>query len=136
MTGMTLEDVLEWVKLLDTKAEHYYCGTLPNKHEHSFGIYQLKESRKRALAIGGEENTKTLAKGITILVHWDRSTRDTDNAAHALYDELASLNGAQIGDFKACYIALVNNEPVDVGADEDGTMERVIDFVIYYTRKD
>ena len=54
MTRMTLEDVLGWVKTLSTKAERYYCGTLPNKCEHSFGIYQLKESRKRDLAIGGE----------------------------------------------------------------------------------
>ena len=136
MTRMTLEDVLGWVKTLCTKAEHYYCGTLPNKREHSFGIYQLKESRKRDLAIGGEENTKTLTKGVTILVHWDRSTRATENAAQALYEELSSIGRAEIGSFEACYIALAENEPVDVGADEDGVMERVIDFVIYYNRKD
>lgn len=136
MTRMTLEDVLNWVKTLGTKAEHYYCGTLPNKLEHSFGVYQLKESRKRDLAIGGEENTKTLTKGVTILVHWDKSTRAAENAAQALYNELASVRRTQIGGFDICYIALAENEPVDVGADEDGVMERVIDFVIYYNRKD
>ena len=136
MTRMTLEDVLSWVKTLGTKAERYYCGTLPNKQEHSFGVYQLKESRKRDLAIGGEENTKTLVKGVTILVHWDRSTRATENAAQALYNELSSVGRVEIGGFEGCYIALASNEPVDVGADEDGIMEQVIDFVIYYSRKD
>ena len=132
---MTLENVLEWLKTLNTRADSYYSGTLPNKKEHSFGVYQMKGSRMRDVAIGGADFTKTFTKAVTILVHWDSSTRATETAAQALYDELAALREPVIGGYKCSYISLQNNEPVDVGADERGIMERVIDLIIYYRKE-
>lgn len=132
---MTLENVLEWLKTLNTTADSYYCGTMPNKRERSIGVYQMKASREREVAIGGAGSTKTRTKAVTLLVHWERSTRATEEAAQALYDELAALSSPVIGGHRCSYIALQNSEPVDVGADEQGIMERVIDLIIYY-RKD
>lgn len=133
---MTLENILEWLKTLSTKADSYYAGTLPNKKERSFGVYQMKSSRKRDIALGGVQSTKALTKAVTVLVHWEHSTRSTEAAAKALYDELALVRGADIGGYKCCYIELQTAEPVDVGADQNGIMERVIDFIIYYQRKE
>ncbi len=130
---ITLEDVLNWLKTLNTKAEHYYAGTLPDKQPRSIGVYQLKESRVRDIAVG-ENTTQTLTKGISLLIHWEKSTRAAENAALALYNELAGLNGAVIGGHKCSCIMLLNNEPVDVGADENGVSERVIEFLIYYKK--
>lgn len=133
---MTSENILEWLKTLSTKADSYYAGTLPNKKERSFGVYQMKASRKRDIAIGGAQCTKTLTKAVTVLVHWERSTRTTEAAAQALYDELCAVRDVDIGGFHCCYIEPQNASPVDVGADENGIMERVIDFIIYYMRKE
>ena len=130
---MTLEDVLNWLKTLNTRADNYYAGTLPDKKDRSFGVYQLKDNRARSLALGGASCTKTHTKGISVLVHWERSARTTENKARELYNELAALSGAVIaGKYRCSYIALANIEPIDVGADEHGIMERVIEFVIYY----
>ena len=131
---MTTENVLTWIKTLSTKPEHYYCGTLNSKKDKSFGVYQLKDQRARDIAIGGMSTTKTATKGISILVHWTGSTRDTENTAASLYAELAAVENTVIGNKKINYIQLLHNEPIDVGTDENGICERVIEFIIHYER--
>ena len=118
---MTTEHVLEWIKTLSTKPQNYYCGTLNAKKEQSFGVYQLK-------------NTKIATKGISILIHWSASTRATEEVAAALYADIEKAQGATIGDKKVDYIQLLHNEPIDVGTDDNGICERVIEFIIYYER--
>lgn len=131
---MTTEQVMLWLKTLGTKADHYYCGTLNTKKEKSFGVYQLKEGRARDIAIGGMETTKTGVKGISILVHWNASTRETENAAAALYAAIANATDIMIGEKIVNYIGLTHDEPIDVGTDENGICERVIELIIYYER--
>ena len=131
---MTTEEVFEWIKTLSTKAENYYCGTLNAKKEKSFGVYQLKDSRARDIALGGLQSTKAAAKGISILVHWNASTRETENAAASLYANLETANAPEIGGKKVNYIQLLHNEPIDVGTDENGICERVIELIIHYER--
>ena len=129
---MTTEQVLAWVKTLATKANNYYCGVLDAKKDKSFGVYQLKENRARVVALG--KVTKTGTKGISILVHWNSSTRETENIAAALYADLAAANTPTIGKYKVNYIQLLHDESIDVGQDENGVCERVIEFVIHYER--
>ena len=129
---MTTEKVLEWIKTLSTKADNYYCGMLNAKKDKSFGVYQLKENRARVVAIGNE--TKTGIKPISILVHWTSSTRETENTALSLYKELSKAADISVGGYKINYIQLLHNEPIDVGTDENGVCERVIEFVLYYER--
>ncbi len=130
---MTTEQVLAWVKTLAT-ADHFYCGTLNAKKDKSIGVYQLKESRARTVALGGRLNTKTVTKGISLLVHWSRSTRQTEDAAQQLYDRIAEAVNVSIGDFSVNYLQLLHNEPIDIGTDENGVCERVIELIIYYER--
>ena len=125
---MKTEHVLEWIKTLSTKPQYYYCGTLNAKKEKSFGVYQLKESRARDIALGGLKNTKVATKGISILIHWN------EDAAAALYADIEKAQGVTIGENKVNYIQLLHNEPIDVGADDKGICERVIEFIIYYER--
>lgn len=131
---MTTEEVLAWVKTLPTKPDYYYCGMLNSKKDKSFGIYQLKDQRSRDISLGGITNTKTATKGISMLVHWTQSTRETEDIAAALYDNLATAQNVVIGGKKVNYIQLLHNESIDVGADENGICERVIEFIIHYER--
>lgn len=131
---MTTENVLAWVKTLPTKPQHYYCGTLNTKKERSFGVYQLREHRAREIAVGGLKNTKTAAKGISILVHWNTSTRESEAAAAALYADLEAAHDVVIGEHKVNYIGLLHSEPIDVGTDENGICEYVIEFILYFER--
>jgi hypothetical protein len=129
---MTTENVLRWIKSLSAKADNYYCGMLNAKKEKSFGVYQLKDSRARDIALGNQTQTGT--KGISVLVHWTTSTRETENIAAELYKNLAEATDINIGGNKVNYIQLLHNESIDVGMDENGVCERVIEFVIYYER--
>lgn len=129
---MTVEQVFNWIKTLPTKADHYHCGFLNSKKDNSFGVYQLKDRRARDIALG--QNTKTAAKGISVLVHWNSSTRETEDVAAKLYADLASATGQVIGGKKVNYINLLHDEPIDVGTDDNGICERVIEFVVYYER--
>lgn len=131
---ITVEDVLEWLKTLSTKPEYYYAGTLNGKKDKSFGVYQLKAGRAREIALGGLQATRTATKGISILVHWNASTRETEEAAARLYEDLQNADNVIIGGHRVSYIALANNEPVDVGQDENGVCERVIEIIIHYER--
>ena len=129
---MTTEQVFAWIKTLATKPENYYCGVLNDKKDKSFGVYQLKESRSRVVALG--KTAKTGIKAISILVHWNSSTRETENIAAALYADLAAAFNPIIGNHKVNYIQLLHDEPIDVGQDQTGICERVIEFVIHYER--
>ena len=41
---LTLDDIKEWLKTLELKAEHFYVGKLDNKQDQSIGVYQLNTS--------------------------------------------------------------------------------------------
>ena len=131
---MTLDDVLAFVRSLPTKAEHYYAGILNSKAEKSIGVYQLGERRARDIAIGGLPSTRIAVKGISILVHWNESTRESDNIAAKLYADIAAADTPTIGGRKVDYINILHNEPIDVGTDNNGICERVIELIIYYER--
>lgn len=131
---MTLDDVLAFLETLDTGAENFYCGTLNAKKNKSIGVYQLKSGRgsSRNIAVGGVGYTKTGSKGISLLVHWNENSHETEMAAQKIYDLLANARGVTIGGKAVSYIELLLVEPVDVGTDEHGIFERVVEFTIYY----
>lgn len=128
---MTNEDVLMWIRMLPVKADNYYCGVMNKKKDRSFGVYQLSR-RKNEVAIGGRDPTKTHTHGVSALVHWNNSTRQTQRTAIDLYNAVASAVHPEIGSYRAKYIQMQHNEPIDVGMDESGVCEYVIEFVIYY----
>ena len=129
---MTLRDVMEFLQKFEAKADNYYCGTLDGKKDKSIGVYQLKSRLGAQMAIGGRDNTKTLYKSVSLLVHWTNNSDDTEKFAKALYDELESVKSVTIGGHLCNYVELLQFEPVDVGTDEHGIFERVIECIFYY----
>lgn len=129
---MKLSDVMVWLQSLTAKADNYYCGTLDSKKEKSIGVYQLKNTLGAQIAIGGRANTKTLYKSVTLLVHWTKNSDETETFAQALYDELESVRDVIIGEKTVSLISLLQFEPIDVGTDDNGVFERIIEVVFYY----
>lgn len=131
---MTLEDVLIWLKSLEVKPDYYYCGTLNSKKPKSFGVYQLGARQPRQVAVGGLNTTKSGAKGVTILIHWNQSSRESENTALALYRAIEKTGCSEIGGKKVCYFELPYNEPISAGTDDGGIFEFVIDVILHYER--
>lgn len=132
-----LADIRDWIKTLNyTASENCYIGKLDNKKDKSIGIYQLKTSNESNVAIGGIDNTKTMEKSVSILIHWNTNAKETEQKAYEIYNNLLNEKNFIINDIKVNYIKLLVPEPVDVGTDSKNIYERVIQATFYYEKKE
>lgn len=130
---MMLEDVRDYIASLDV-AEHVYMGKLPDKEDKSVGVYNSKHQNAYHTALGGPSLEGYGEKYVTILVHWNKSPRDTEKAATALFQKLrvarnATINNETIKFFQPLY------DIQDVGTDDAGIYEMVIEGVVIYEKK-
>ena len=134
---LTLADVKDWLKGFQV-GEHFYCGKIDSKPEKTIGVYQRKPSGQPRVALGGRENTSYEVKQISVLVHWNQYSSQTEEAAASLYEKIriAGEEGLTIGDTRVFFIRMEVPEPVDVGTDEGGIYERVIWFDVIYERSE
>ncbi|OUP84508.1 UNVERIFIED_ORG: hypothetical protein B5F06_10120 [Lacrimispora saccharolytica] len=132
---LTLADVKDWLKGFQV-GEHFYCGKIDSKPEKTIGVYQRKPSGQPRVALGGLENTSYEVKQISVLVHWNQYSSQTEEAAASLYEKIriAGEEGLTIGDTRVFFIRMEVPEPVDMGTDENGVYERVIWFDMIYER--
>lgn len=134
---LTLADVKDWLKGFQV-GEHFYCGKIDSKPEKTIGVYQRKPSGQPRVALGGLENTSYEVKQISVLVHWNQYSSQTEEAAASLYEKIriAGEEGLTIGDTRVFFIRMEVPDPVDVGTDEGGIYERVIWFDVIYERSE
>ena len=134
---LTLADVKDWLKGFQV-GEHFYCGKIDSKPEKTIGVYQRKPSGQPRVALGGLENTSYEVTQISVLVHWNQYSSQTEEAAASLYEKIriAGEEGLTIGDTRVFFIRMEVPEPVDVGTDEGGIYERVIWFDVIYERSE
>ena len=111
-----------------------YCGKLDDKKNKSIGVYNNNKQRPPQTAVGGLNNSSYRIKSISILVHWNTSVRDTEKAAEQLYNMLRDTNNKIINDTKLLFTKMQVDGPVDVGTDDKGIFESVIELDIYYER--
>ena len=133
---ITLVNIKDWIKTLDTGAEHFYTGKLENKKNKSIGIYQLNNSKPPNIALGGLKNTSYIRKSVSILIHWTNDSEETEKAGISLYQKLLNIKDVEINGIKVFYINLLVDEPKDVGTDNNNIYERVIQVEFFYERND
>lgn len=131
---ITLAEVRDWIKTFNA-ANNYYIGKIDNKQENSIGIYQRKTIDGPRVAIGGRTLTSYDVKSISILIHWNKNANETEKRAQYLYNRLFEAESVVIGGTPIKMIALLQNEPVDVGTDDNNVYERVIELDLYYERE-
>ena len=131
---ITLAEVRDWIKTFNA-ANNYYIGKIDNKQENSIGIYQRKTINGPRVAIGGRSLTSYDVKSISILIHWNKNENETEKRAQYLYNRLFEAESVVIGGTPIKMIALLQNEPVDVGTDDNNVYERVIELDLYYERE-
>lgn len=131
---ITLAEVRDWIKTFNA-ANNYYIGKIDNKQENSIGIYQRKTIDGPRVAIGGRSLTSYDVKSISILIHWNKNANETEKRAQYLYNRLFEAESVVISGTPIKVIALLQNEPVDVGTDDNNVYERVIELDLYYERE-
>ena len=111
-----------------------YCGKLDNKKDKSIGVYNLNRQRPLQTAVGGLNNSSYRIKSVSILVHWNKSVRDTEETSEQLYNMLRDTNNKIINDTRLLFTKMQVDGPVDVRTDDKGIFESVIELDIYYER--
>lgn len=130
---MTLADVRDYIASLGI-AEHVYMGKLPDKQDKSIGVYNSKHQYPYHIAIGGPSLESYGTKYVTLLVHWNKSLRDTETAATALFETVRDTENAVINHETIKFIQPLY-EPQDVGTDDYGICEMVIEMAVIYEKK-
>ena len=126
-----LSNIRDWLKTL-ISADFYYIGKLDSKNDKSIGVYQRKNPAPPIKAIGQPSSYEI--KPISILVHWNKNADETEKTAYELYKQLTAVSSLDLNNTHVQFINLLQSEPVDVGTDDNGVYERVIEFDIYYER--
>jgi len=131
---MKLADIKEWIKTFKTKFDNYYVGFLDKKKPKSLGVYQLNRNNKQLMSLGGVENTSYAIKKVSLLIHYTNASDVTEAIADQLYQEIMNAQPQKIGKHEVFFIGMLTSEPIDVGRDDNGICEYVIEFEIYYKK--
>ena len=127
-----LSNVRDWLKTL-IEAECFYVGKLDANKTKAVGVYQRKNPPPPIVAIGNPSTYEI--KPISILIHWNKNATETEKTAYELYEKLRAVSSLTLNDTHINFIELLQSEPIDVGTDDKGIYERVIEFNLYYERK-
>lgn len=134
---LTLLDVAEHLSSLGiVDRSHLYCGKMQDKKDRCIGVYNLKKSRAKREVIGGDTNSSYAVKPVSLLVHWDKSTERTENAANALYEAVGGIRNVTVNGKRILFTRLLTDYPADVGTDDNGIYEMVVEADFYYERND
>lgn len=131
---MMLADVRDYIGSLGI-AEAVYMGKMDGKPDQAIGVYNSKHEHVYQTALGGKQNQSHGFKYVTLLVHWNKSPRDTEKAAKTLFSALEGAREVTISEETIKFIQLLVNEPVDTGTDDAGVYEMVIEAAFIYERR-
>lgn len=129
---MQLCEVRDWLKSFNL-FEHYYIGKLDQKQDKSLGVYQLQASGQPIRAFNGLSSYST--KKVSLLIHWNKNARETEEIASELFEKLLNIERTKIGEYQVYFIDMLVPEAQNVGTDEKGIFEEVIEIEIYYKKE-
>lgn len=121
---MTLSELRGIIAALNL-SDYTYMGNIDNKKDKSVGVYGRGSISAFRKALGGEDSYDT--KEVSLLVHWNKSPSESEEAAYDLFNAVKNIANADI-----LFVKMINNEPVFIGTDKFGIYEYVIDFDVYY----
>lgn len=131
---MMLSDIRDYVESLNL-AESVYMGKMDAKPDKAFGVYHRKTQGAYQTAIGGPALKSYGVKNVSILIHWNKSPRDTEKASCDLFEQLCNAHDVTVNNETIKFIQPLISEPEDVGTDENGVYEMVIEAAVIYERK-
>lgn len=134
---LTVTDVAEVTAgLRIADRQHIYCGKMQDKKDCCIGIYNLNRSGEPREVVGGDENSSYREKRVSFLVHWNKSISKTEETADALYRKVKEIRNVTVNHKRILFTRMLTDAPVDVGTDDAGIYEMVIEAVFYYERNE
>lgn len=134
---MRLEDIRDYVSGMGiAEDEHCYMGKLDGKEPYSIGSYHRRRAGPPKIPLGGMGNASYEMFPATFLVHWNKSPRETEQAARELYGRMRGCRNETVNERRILFISMQVPEPQDIGTDENGICEMVVEADFYYERSD
>lgn len=130
---MTLADVRDYIASLNLTKE-VYMGKLPDKPEQSIGVYNSKHQYPSHRTLGGPDWQGYGIKHVTLLVHWNKSPRDTEKAATTLFDAINIARDVKINETTIKFIQSLCDLQ-DIGTNDAGVYEYVIEAAVIYEKE-
>lgn len=131
-----LRDIRDYISKFNIAVDNNcYCGKLEDKKQNSIGIYPLKNRRVPQNTIGGDKNKSYYAKGISILIHWNKSPTDSEKVSNILYEKLKDVREADINGHTIKFIQMQQEEPIWIGTDDKGIYEYVIECLFFMAKE-
>lgn len=118
---MKLSDIRDYIASLNM-ADNVYMSTLPDKLDKSIGVYNSKHQQAYNVCIGGVDMASYETKYVSLLVHWNKSPSESEEAAQALFDALQATREATINNKTIKFVQLLY-EAQDIGKDDAGICE-------------
>ncbi len=132
---MMLSDVRDYVASLGiADADHVYMGKMDGKTGKTIGVYNSKHQYAYKTVFGGPDLESYGTKYVTFLVHWNKSPTDTEKAATALFETLRRAREVTVNNETIKFIQPLY-ELQDVGTDDAGVFEMVIEAAVIYAKK-
>ena len=129
---MMLSDVRDYVESIEL-ADHVYMGSLPDKQEKSIGVYNSKHQQEYKTALGGPQLVSYGTKYVTLLIHWNNSPRESEKTAMTAFDAVKAARNVTVNNQLIKFIQPLY-EPQDVGKDDAGICEWVIEMAVIYEK--
>jgi hypothetical protein len=126
MTLLNIADML--ARVLDFT--DVYAGNIDGNLDRCIGVYNGRNGGRHKICIGGKACTKTHERQISVLIHFTDNPTLAESEAARVLDILTDLRNEPTEGGTVCYMAL--NEPQNVGRDERGICEYVIEGTVYY----
>lgn len=132
---MRLEDVREYVSNLGiAEDKHCYMGKLDAKEIKSIGSYHRRRAGPPKIPLGGVENASYEVFPASFLIHWNKSPRETEEIACHFFKKLQDARNVIVNGKRVLFTVMQVPEPQDVGTDEKGICEMVVEADFIYER--
>lgn len=132
---MTLRTVRDFIAGLNfTDEDHVYMGILDSKPSQAIGVYNLNRHDSWSTAIGGDELRSYGIKNISVLIHWSMDHEETETVAASLFERLRSVREETVNNVRIKFIMPLVDGPQDVGTDDSGIYEQVIEAAVVFEK--
>lgn len=130
---MTLADIRDYIDSLGL-SKNVYIAKLPDKQKEAIGIYNSKHQYPYRATIGGTSLEGYREKYISILIHWNESERETEAIAAELFEKIRTARDIETDNETIKFMQPLY-ELQDIGTDDFGICEMVIEAVVIYAKK-
>ena len=129
---ITLKQIKDYFKNEFKWSDGISIGKIDNGQEKAICFYNSKRNLSYEPVVGGKELKRTYIKPITILLRYTKNQNDAEVKAQEVYEFFEERTF--FIENKRIFIQMYNEEPMNLGTDDNGVYEYSIEINLYIER--